>query len=171
MKKGLKLFVLFAGCIVFMSCGDDDAQTIPPVMQFETMGSWNCELDESCQDVYEIQINSGSSTSINVDQVTGSSVVRLAVYAPGVVLAGATNLLTGNSNDLECNGQDESASVPNFMATAGTGVYKFVVTRDWGSSQSRNGTYRLLIFSNQALEFREQIVDDVDSLAPTSECN
>lgn len=154
------------------SCSsDDDATTaVPEVGErlFETNGSWTCELGESCQDVYDIEMTAGSRVSLTVSNVTGSSVVRLAIHAPNDNLGGI-NLLTGTAEDIECSGQDESYSFSNIMLSQ-DGVYKFVVTRDWGSSAGFDGNYRLTIFSDNLFEVIEQTVDDLNSLASGSTC-
>ncbi len=171
MKNLLSYVLLFTtvSCFIF-NCSDDDDGTVPEVGErlYETNGSWDCETGESCQDVYEFDFESGSRVSLIIQEVTGSSVVRLTIHAPNVNLGG-TNLLTGNTDDLRCTGQDEDASIPNFIAPS-DGVYKVVITRDWGSSAGADGNYNLVLFSDTNFQFIQQSVDDIDSLAENSSC-
>jgi len=82
-------------------------------------GYWNCS-GESCQDVYDIDFESGTELTIQVTDVTGDSVIRLALFAPRVPLSG-TNLITGTNLDRECVGQNMNdtvtLSLPSFTGT------------------------------------------------------
>lgn len=170
MRKLLK-YVLFSTtiiCLLFACSDDDDGNAPKGYTLYENSGSWDCALSESCQDVYEFVFQSGSRVAVIIEEVTGGSVVRLAIHAPNVNLGG-TNLLTGNSDDLMCTGPDEDATVPNFIASS-DGVYKIVITRDWGLSAGFDGTYNFVLFSDTSFEFVEQSIDDVDSLAENSTC-
>ena len=165
-KTGFVLMALFLGT---NSCSNDDDSPPPAVRIFDANGAWDCELNESCQDVYEFDLPAGARISIVVEQVTGSSVVRLAIHGPGNGLGGI-NMLTGNQNDLRCGGQDVDLAVANFETTS-SGTHIIAVTRDWALSAGFDGTYSLSMFSDMAIDYIDQTVDDVDSLAPGSECN
>lgn len=168
MKNLKKLFALIAILsFAAVSCSDDE--TIEPGQTvYEKSGSWDCALSESCQDVYEMNFKVGTQISFSVTDVTGTSVVRLAIYGPNSLLGG-TNILTGTTNELECTEQNEDAVVPNITITD-AGVHKVVVGRDWGSSAGASGTYKLAIIASDKFTDVTQPIDDADSLAPGSEC-
>jgi len=135
---------------------------------FEQTGAWDCTLGESCQDVYEFDFKTGTNVSISVEDVTGKSVVRLAVYAPGMAL-GSANLLTNNTNEASCGGQDEAQAEPNFVIPS-SGVYKIAVTRDWGTSAGFVGDYKVTVIADTPFQTLTQTVDDTDSKASGTEC-
>ena len=135
---------------------------------FEQSGSWDCTLGESCQDVYEFEFMANTTLSISVEDVTGKSVVGLAMYAPGMVL-GSANLLTNNPNEASCGGQDEAQSEPNFVIPS-SGIYKLAVTRDWGASAGLGGDYKLTVIADTPFQTLTQTVDDTDSKASGKEC-
>lgn len=130
-------------------------------------GSWSCAIGVSCQDVYDFTLTAGSSIAIYVTGVTGSSVLRLAVFNPGVALSG-TDLLTGLNYDRRCTGQNIDDSV-NFLART-TGTYRIVVGRDWGNSAGSSGSYTLTVNSGLAMQFITQSANDIASSAVSTQC-
>lgn len=131
-------------------------------------GSWDCDLGESCMDVYEVDAEAGSHLSVDVFDVTGASVPRLAIFAPGEALSGI-NLLTGENLDRECVGQDQDDSAGPVLAAIG-GTYRVAIVRDWGSSAGFTGTYSMRIRSDVPASFGGQVSDDVPSQAAGSVC-
>ncbi len=111
-------------------------------------GSWSCSVSTDCQDVFDIDIFAGNTVNINVTNVTGSSVVRMAVFAPGVALTGP-NLLNGGITDQSCTSQNASASTS--FSTTLAGVYRIAIGRDWGSSAGSSGTYTLTVTSSPVM--------------------
>ena len=129
--------------------------------------SWACDTGETCQDVYEIDLAAGQTVTVAVTDITGASVPRLALFAPGVPLNG-TNLFTGSNNDRECVGQNEEDSA-SATATV-TGTYRFVIGRDWGSSAGADGTYSFTVSADDPFGFGDLQDDDITSLAAGSLC-
>ncbi|PJZ23990.1 hypothetical protein CH352_18190 [Leptospira hartskeerlii] len=105
--------------------------------------SWNCAPSTDCQNVYSLNFNQADTLTIAVSSVTGSSVVRLAVFS-GTALNG-TNLLNGATTDKECNGQDVGETATVSIPSAGP--YSLTVGRDWGNSMLGAGTYSLSLSS------------------------
>ncbi len=167
MKKILPLFWTLSAVLLCVACSSDDDGP-SGITLFEVNGMWDCAQSESCQDVYEFQFQAGTRVSFFIEDVTGSSVVRLAVHAPNIPLGG-TNVLTGNALELQCEGQDEETGDPNLVLST-TGVYQFVVTRDWGLSAGFDGTYQMTIISDTPFQELTQTVDDVDSLSLGTDC-
>lgn len=131
--------------------------------------SWACPVGDSCQDVFSLGLEAGSSLELAVTEVTGNSVPRVALHAPGVSL-GDINLLTNTNEDRQCVGQD-SSDFPVPYPVSSTGTHTLAVTRDWGSSAGSSGSYRLTI-SAQGDHFVPPLLidNDVDSLAPGGRC-
>jgi len=137
-------------------------------------GSWNCILGQSCQDVYEFSVDESGSAIIRVDSITGRSTLGMALYGPEENLGGL-NLLTNNSDDLECLRQN--ARFEDTVPLSAPGTYKLAVTRDWGSSSGFNGTYTLTLATTVPRVDIGQVDDDEisqatgSSLAPCSDEN
>lgn len=134
---------------------------------FATSGSWECELGETCQDVYDLTLPANSVVSIAVTGLSGGSVARLGVFAPGSALSGV-NLLTGLAMDRECQGQDVSDAVQ--FRTGAAGSYRIAAARDWGSSNGFDGAYTLVVSAESGVEVEGQTVDDEPSGAVGSQC-
>lgn len=128
---------------------------------------WACDTGETCQDVYVVDLVAGQTVTVAVTDITGDSVPRLALFAPGVPLSG-TNLFTGSNNDRECVGQDANDSA-SATATV-TGTYRFVIGRDWGSSAGTDGTYSYTVSADDPFGFGDLQDDDIISLAAGSLC-
>lgn len=124
---------------------NDRVSTVGSQCGFEQVVSsdWSCNLGDSCRDVYEIDLVAGSELEVTVDSVTGNSVPILALYAPRQGSAG-TNLLTNETSDRECVGQDANDGASNFIVPT-TGTYRIAVGRDWGNSAGFDGTYRMTV--------------------------
>ncbi|WP_010515905.1 hypothetical protein [Leptospira licerasiae] len=106
--------------------------------------SWNCAFSINCQNVYSLNFNQADTLTIAVSSVTGSSVVRLAVFS-GTTLNG-TNLINGSTTDRECVGQDTNDTVAVSIPSAGP--YSLTVGRDWNYSAGASGTYSLNLSSS-----------------------
>lgn len=131
-------------------------------------GTWDCDLGESCMDVFDVEVEAGTQLSLDVFDVTGNSVPRLAIFGPGEPLGG-TNLITGENLDRECVGQDASDSAGPVLAAIG-GTYRVAIVRDWGSSAGFVGSYSMRLRSDTAVDFQGQVLDDVTSQAAGSVC-
>jgi len=168
--RGLAVVSAVGALVLFgpLGCGDDES-TDPPtgVLSYEVDGVWDCATSESCQDVYELDVPAGATLTVRVTGVTGASVPRFAVHAPGTALGGF-NLLTGTTQDRECVGQDQGDEASVTVAEAG--VYQVAITRDWGSSAGAAGTYHLTVESDLRFTVEGQPVQDENSLASGSRC-
>lgn len=138
-------------------CSDENLTSGP--------GSWICQLGESCQDVFTFSIGEPGSATIDINSVTGSSVLRLALYGPNASLGGL-NILTGNTSDLECAGQNTDFNGTVSLSTAG--VYQLAIGRDWGSSAGFNGSYDLQFYTSVPRTDLGQTVNDVNTLTSGS---
>lgn len=153
---------------LFTSCGSDDPVTPPTgTKSFQVDGTWNCGTGISCQDVYEFTFDAGSTVNIAVSAVNGNSVLRLALFGPGVAPDGV-NLLMGEANDRMCAGQDEGDTVEYAIATKGK--YSLAVGRDWGESAGASGAYTLSVTSATSFTVGTQTADDTASQASGTGC-
>lgn len=135
----------------------------------EINSSWSCAFAEDCQDVFPIYLPSGSVLDVTLDNLSGSSQGLVALYAPGVALGGI-NLLTNNTDDASCFGQDLAESFTG-IAVPSAGVYLVTVTRDWGTSAGSGGNYRLTINSNKWIDSSAgQTANDTPSQATGFSC-
>lgn len=158
------------GLISATPTGDDVEQTENTLQceySFAVDSDWDCAGVDSCRDVYDFDLPAGVDVSLQVVDVTGSSVPMLAVYAPGVPLSGE-NVLTGGDTDLMCTSQDEDL-VSQFTTTS-AGVWRVAVGRDWGQSSGLAGTYHLVVGESGAAVDGVQTVDDVDSESSGTTC-
>jgi hypothetical protein len=145
-----------------------------PILDYDEVLGWDCGSGIDCQDVFDMELTTGSIVTFAATEVTGGSVLQVALYGPGVPLGG-TNLFTGNSNELRCNyvsgcNNNTAGQTVNDFVVPGDGLYRFAVTRDWGHSCGGSGTYRLTVASDTGFPGVEQTVDDEPSLAPDWEC-
>jgi hypothetical protein len=129
---------------------------------------WTCASGTSCQDVYSFDLPASARTWFDVTAVTGASVVRLAVFAPGVALDG-TNTLTAMATDRMCNGQD-TADGFELDSTGAAGIHRVAVGRDWSSSAGASGTYKLTVSSADVFFPLGATVDDAASQLVTASC-
>ena len=137
---------------------------LPPFVQ---SASWTCGIGVSCQDVYEFDFLANNTVRIQVADVTGASVLRLAAFAPGVPLNGQ-NLLTGVTNDRRCLGQNLGETVG--FRTGTTGRYRIAIGRDWGLSAGKSGNYTVTISSPGMTAVIGQTANDQASGAVGSQC-
>ena len=152
----LKLVFLLTVVFAASCSNDDDAPVETGVTFYEVAGSWDCELGESCQDLYEFEFDAGTRISISVEDITGSSVVSLDL----VLHIAGTNILTdGDITYYGCTGQDESVALNNILL-GDDGNYKLAVARDWGLSAGFDGTYKLTIIADTPFEPLGNIEDD-----------
>ncbi len=141
---------------------------VPCSGQHVVLSGWDCLFSESCQDVFEIYLEAGSTLTVTHDQITGDSVSRLAAFAPGVPLSGV-NLFWGTARDVACSGQDGSQSYTTQISQ--TGTYQVAVGRDWGASAGSAGTYRVSFdIGGGESPPPTQTVDDEASLALGPTC-
>lgn len=157
----------------------DDVQSLAttwtcPMTNYDEVGSWSCATSTTCQDVYDIHFEQGTTVSFSATQITGNSVCQIALYGPGVALGG-TNLFTGNTTELRCNyvsgcsNNTGGQTVTNFSITT-TGVYRLAVTRDWGTSCGGSGNYRLQIHADTPFTGLVATVNDAATLASGVSC-
>jgi hypothetical protein len=136
---------------------------------------WSCLSTQSCQDVFDFEMEAGSVLSIRISNVSAGSVAQIALYGPGTPLGGI-NLLTGNNKELrcttgaDCNGYTAGEQVTGFTLSQ-TGVYRLAVTRDWNNSCDPSGTYRVDISSSVAFKVLGVTGQDRTSLASGHECH
>ncbi len=132
------------------------------------IGRLICSGTEDCQDVFEFTLSEPATAQLRVFSVEGSSVIRVAIHAPGIELGGV-NILTNSTDDLQCVGQDEElVFFPVRLLVKGT--YKLAITRDFLGSAGSTGFYEATLFTSKPASFGGQIVDDVDSLATGGDC-
>lgn len=136
---------------------------------YQAMSSWSCTLSENCQDVYDIPLQAGSTLTLEATGITGNSVARLAAFAPDTPLSG-TNLLTGDTRDYSCGGQDVSEFPPPLVIND-DGTHRIAFGRDWGSSAGGSGNYVGTIIVNDGYGGDViQSVDNTDSLSSGFTC-
>src|SRR5262245_4873934 len=59
-----------------------------PSPSFQVDSGWTCGIGVDCQDVYDLVFTAATSGTITVTNVTGNSVIRLALFGPGGALNG-----------------------------------------------------------------------------------
>lgn len=154
-------------CSVTVTSDVTVTATFAPRLDHSLSSGWSCGSGVSCQDVYDLTLLGGTTVTIAVTGVSGSSVVRLAAFGPGVAPSG-DDLLTGRSSDRMCVGQNASDTV-TFRARD-EGTYRIAVGRDWGSSAGASGSYTLSITTTRPLVFDGQSGDDVATSASGTRC-
>ncbi|TYA78562.1 hypothetical protein [Seonamhaeicola marinus] len=152
----MKTITLKAALIIFIalfsSCSkDDDTSENKSITSFENEGSWNCELGETCEDVYQFEFKAGSKISISVEGITGMSVVSLDLAADFGQFGGPNLLTEGDVTYYGCTGQDEDVAVVNIEISE-TSTYNLALARDWGLSAGFDGTYTLSIISDTSFK-------------------
>lgn len=176
MHRNLSRLALIALALVIMACGKDNSSGPGPavITSFSQAEAWTCPDNTNCQDVFDVHFEAGSSVTFKATDVTGGSILQLALYSPGAAL-GSTNLFTNTANEYrcgtvtDCDSQPEGQTVANFDVTE-TGTYRLAITRDWGESCGGSGTYRLAITSDKGFSKPTRSVNDKLSQAPGVEC-
>lgn len=151
----------------------NDVRTAAPGTQcdwsFSAAADWSCNPDESCQDVYEIGLTEGSSIGAIVRNVTGSSVVRAALFDPGAKLSGI-NRYTDDTTDFACFAAGEEATYPPIPVNTG-GVHQLAIGRDSAASSGDMGSYDLRVDIRDGYGTNANAaLDDVPSQASGAEC-
>ncbi len=129
---------------------------------------WDCAAGQSCQDVYDFFVTEGEEVTFTVSGITGQSVDRLALYAPGEALD-SRNLLTGTTADRLCGGQNVGDTTHTWIPHT-TGTFRVAVGRDWGASAGAVGNYRLDVTSLDGPISLTQTSDDTSSLQLNKQC-
>ncbi len=167
-KTALTMFVIF-----FASCSSDDDATPTPVdpgiTLYEKEGEWNCELGDTCEDIYQFEFKEGSRISISIDDITGSSAVSLDLAADFGQFGGPNILNEGALSYYGCTGQDEEVSLANILIDE-TGTYNLAIARDWGLSAGVNGKYKLTIVSDTSFTKGVAPTNDTEALNYEREC-
>jgi len=175
------LVLFLSGCHLFDNdpSGDDFGLGVlePPTSTLEQFTSdWDCtSLNNSCQDVFELELTAGDSVSFATSAVGGSSASQIALYGPGTSLNGI-NLFTGSAHGWRCtrgdgcNTYSAGESFSGFLVAA-TGTYKFAVIRQWGSSCGNVGSYTATIQSESGFEILGQTMDDVAVFEDDWDCD
>ena len=166
MKSLLKLFTLIIATTLLTACSKDDSA--PGQTVFEKSGDWASPIGESCRDVYDIEFRQGTRLSIQVSEITGSSVAQLAIYGPNNLIGGI-NMLTGNTNELSCGGQDVTESIVDVQITE-DGVHQISVNRNFGSSAGTTGNYKLTIIASERFYNLVESADNEGYISGGSEC-
>jgi hypothetical protein len=165
--RGVALLLSVAALSACGGGGTLPPQPPPPLLRIEVLGGWVCVEPEHCQDVYDVALEKGTELTVRVTEVTGPSMLRLAVYGPGVPLGGL-NLLTNSTNDRRCSLANASDSVTLLAEDAGR--YRIAVGRDWGFSSGDAGSYTLELISDLAMAPLGQTVDDLPTQATDAQC-
>lgn len=138
-----------------------------PIFTIRVESGWTCADAVNCQDVFDIVLEADTELTIQVTQVTGPSVLRLAVYEPGVPLGGL-NLMNSTTTERRCSLANAADFVVVDTVTAGT--YRVGVGRDWGFSSGASGSYTLDVFTDRPLLLAGQTVNDQATQASSSSC-
>ncbi|MBL8021482.1 MAG: hypothetical protein JNM27_17555 [Leptospirales bacterium] len=145
------------------SSGSSSTGTAGP---FVFNSGWNCAASTDCQDVYDFTITNpiaSDTLTVAATAITGSSAIRLAVFAPGSGLNGV-NQINGGTTDHRCVPFNTNDTV-NVTGQTLTGTYRVALGRDWNNSGGNSGTYTLTVSFNAAkLTSLGQTVDDTATL-------
>ncbi|MDY8135086.1 PPC domain-containing protein [Aquimarina sp. 2201CG5-10] len=170
MKTQVLKIVALLGVIVLTSCSkDDDVPVETGITLFEEQGEWNCELSQTCEDIYQFELKEGSRISISIEEVTGLSVVSLDLSADFGQFGGPNLLNEGAITYYGCTVQDEEISITNILISE-TGTYNLAVARDWNLSAGFDGTYTLVILSDTAFTEGVTPINDAEATNYQREC-
>ena len=142
------------------------AGTACGVTTFTTTSGWNCANGVSCQDVWDFETMAPGTVTVTVSAVTGSSVLRLAVF-DGAALS-TVNRLNGNQSDRQCTGQNAGDTAVTQLLPAG--LHRFAIGRDWDLSAGPSGTYTVTFASTVLPSGNGQTANDIASSFATKTC-
>ena len=136
--------------------------------EYRFTGTWDCNTDSSCQDVYQVDLRGGSTFDVSVTELDKDSTAGISVYGPNSEL-GDTNLLTNNRNERTCNdaGEDE---IPPVLDVTRTGTHLVAVTRVAPDSTGDSGQYVLTIGSDAFIERPRPAQQDSETRAAGRQC-
>ncbi|GAB1858133.1 hypothetical protein MHTCC0001_29700 [Flavobacteriaceae bacterium MHTCC 0001] len=156
------LLFIFSIC-TFVSCSKDDDTTpvAPGITLYEKQGTWDCDLGNTCEDVYQFEFKKNSKISISIEGLTGKSVVSIDLSADFGQYGGPNLLNEGNLSYYGCTGQNEEVNIANIQIDE-TSTYNLFIARDWGLSAGGEGTYTLVVISDTPF---------TESMAPTHNAN
>ncbi|AUP80860.1 hypothetical protein [Flavivirga eckloniae] len=170
MRTQIKQTLIVLSVILFANCSkNDDAPIDPGITLFETTDTWNCDLSETCEDIYQFEFKEGSRISISVENITGKSVVSLDLSADFGEFGGPNLLTQGKLTYYGCTTQNENVSIANINISE-TGIYNLAVARDWGLSAGFDGDYKLTIISDTSFTKGETPTNDTEATNYEREC-
>ncbi len=147
--------------------------SITPQSSIPYSDSWTCAFSTDCQNVYDVNFSQADTLNIAITSVTGTSVARVSVYAPGSALSG-TNLLNGTTYDQVCPSAsyaNQDVDVTTSASIPSAGVYRVAIGRDWGNSAGATGTYHLsLTTSSSIMTGFTKTVSDTATLSSGMSC-
>jgi len=169
MKHTTTVFVAAMALCLISSCDDEKESKPSGAKTYATHSTWACD-GKFCQDVYDFKFEKGSMVDFDVNNLTGGSVVQIALYAPDEELGG-TNLFTNSTTEITCiiDGDCDLNSggyyIGSFVIPT-SGRYRLAITRNHGFSCGSDGEFDLSIMSDKNFLFEEQSADNTESLAP-----
>ncbi|WP_303315949.1 pre-peptidase C-terminal domain-containing protein [Flavivirga abyssicola] len=170
MRTQIKNTVIILLAVLFANCSkDDDTPIDKGLTLFETTEEWNCNLSETCEDIYQFEFKEGTRISISIENITGKSVVSLDLSADFGEFGGPNLLTEGKLTYYGCTTQDESVSVTNVNISE-TGIYNLAVARDWSLSAGFDGAYKLTIISDTTFTEGETPTNDTEATNYEREC-
>ncbi len=179
-RTALLAALLVAASFIIIGCDEDDEIVTPVILPttitaYDEVLGWTGTINENTQDVFDIEFTEGAVVNFSATDVTGGSVLQVALYAPGVALGG-TNLFTGNNTELRCNyvdgcSENTAGQTINGFTIDSAGTYRLAITRNYSASCGTDGTYRLQVTSDTGFNSPIQTVDDVESQSTEWQCS
>ncbi len=166
-KKIVLVFIVFS----LISCSkDDDVPVVDAgVTLIEKQGEWLCELQQTCEDIYQFRFVENSKVSISIEDVTGMSVLSIDLSSDFGQFGGPNLLNEGNLTYYGCTLQNEEVSIAN-ISISDTGIYNLSIARDWGLSAGFDGTYNLVITSDTPFTEEAVVIQNVEAINYEREC-
>ncbi|WP_405208972.1 hypothetical protein [Aquimarina sp. LLG6339-5] len=166
-----KKIILVLTVFSLISCSKDDDVPVqdPGVTLIEKQGEWLCELQQTCEDIYQFRFLEDSKISISIEDVTGMSVVSIDLSSDFGQFGGPNLLNQGNLTYYGCTLQNEEISIAN-ISISETGIYNLSVARDWGFSAGFDGTYNLVITSDTPFTEEAVVIQNVEAINYEREC-